>query len=106
MDKDIDRILNSLDGMSQATPSPFFYNKVAQRLNRAEKNVWERWSGFITRPAVLAAGFVLMVILNLYSIIISVKQKNVDQQVVVNADDYEQLSYGTSTYFDYENSLP
>ncbi len=106
MENEIDRILNSLDGMSQASPSPFFYNKIAQKLKRSEGNVWERWSGFIARPAVLAAGFVLMVILNLSSIIISGKHKVVDQQAAVDADDYEQLSYGTSTYFDYENSMP
>jgi hypothetical protein len=106
MDNDIDRILNSIDGMSQAYPSPFFYNKIAQKLKRSEKNVWERWSGLIARPAVLAAGFVLLMILNLSSIIISGKHKVVDQQAAVDADNYEQLSYGASTYFDYENGMP
>lgn len=102
MDNDLDRILNSIDGISPASPSPYFYNKLMRKLNRTEKNIWERWSGFIARPAVLIAGFVLIVILNLSTILLLGKQKAFSQQT----DDFEQLSYGTSTYFDYENGMP
>ncbi len=105
MDNDIDRILNSIDGISPASPSPYFYDKLLRKLNTTEKNIWERWSGFIARPAVLIAGFVLIVMLNLSTIILG-KQKALNQQAGVDADDYEQLSYGASTYFDYENGMP
>ncbi len=107
MDNDIDRILNSIDNISPASPSEFFYNGIIKKMNPQSRNIWEQWSAFIAQPAVLVAGCFLIVILNLASIIISAKHQQAGQQTEVSHEEDEQLiSRNTYDYLDFENSTP
>ncbi len=107
MNNDIDRILNSIDNILPASPSQFFYNGILKKMNPQSRTIWEQWSAFIAKPAVLVAGCLLIVLLNLASIVISGKQQQFRQNTEVSQEEDEQLiSSNTYDYLDFENSTP
>jgi hypothetical protein len=65
VNKQIEEILNSVDGIVPADPGPFFYTRVVARLESREKNSWMRISAFLTRPSVAIASIVILVAVNL-----------------------------------------
>ena len=60
----IEQAMNSLDGISSASPGPFFYTRVQARLQRQAASSWESVTSFITRPAVALAGVCIIILLN------------------------------------------
>jgi hypothetical protein len=52
LEKKIETALNSLDHVCRAGPGPFFYTRVHARLNKKDRTVWEKISGFIAQPVV------------------------------------------------------
>lgn len=64
LDEKVDQAMNSLDGLSTASPGPFFYTRVQARLQRQAGSGWESVTSFITRPAVALAGLCIIVLLN------------------------------------------
>ena len=60
----IEQAMNSLDGISSASPGPFFYTRVQARLQKQAASSWESVTSFITRPAVALAGVCIIILLN------------------------------------------
>lgn len=61
-----EEIINSLEGVVQAEPSPFLYTRIQARVN-AEKNKSEYlFERFVTRPAFAIATAFVLIILNGY----------------------------------------
>ena len=56
--------LESLNGIQQVSPAPFFYTRLKARLEQAEKSIWESISSFISRPAIVFATICLVLLLN------------------------------------------
>ena len=63
----IDEILSSIDGISRAELSPFFYTRVQASLDKRSEAAGSFWS-LITRPAVSLATFSLLLVLNIVAI--------------------------------------
>jgi hypothetical protein len=63
----IDEILSSIDGMSRAELSPFFYTRVQANLDKHSSLPGNFWS-LVTRPAVSLATFSLLLVLNIVAI--------------------------------------
>ena len=61
--------IDSLDGIVSATPGPFFFTRVQARLYKTEKNVWEKLSGFIARPAVAIAMVTVFLLMNTVAVV-------------------------------------
>jgi hypothetical protein len=98
----IEKTLGSLDGIKKASPVPFFFTRVQAALNNAERNVYEKLSVFITRPAILIAGICFILLLNVIAVF---DQKNPIQSAT---DNFEQLSadeynIAVNSYYQYEN---
>ncbi|HEX7845847.1 MAG TPA: hypothetical protein VF476_08625, partial [Chitinophagaceae bacterium] len=66
MEKKIEDALNSLDGIQRAEPQPFFYTRVIGRLQRDEKGMWASTGKFLSRPIVVIAGLVLVLVMNVF----------------------------------------
>lgn len=49
MENNLERALDSLDGIQRATPAPYFFTRLRARLAR-EKEEWAGVIGFISRP--------------------------------------------------------
>jgi hypothetical protein len=53
--------LNSLEGLTKASPGPYFYTRLEARISRGSKNVWDQLVFMLNRP-VVAIGLALFVI--------------------------------------------
>ena len=106
LEKRIEDTLNSLDGIQRAEPQPFFYTRVIGRLQREQKNVWEMMGSFLSRPVVVVAGLVLILVMNAFMVLKqepTLSNKNVAVEQPVTDNDYILAS---SSSFEYENIDP
>jgi hypothetical protein len=101
----VEATLNSLEGITSATPGPYFFTRVQARMQKAEKNVWEKISAYIARPTVAFAmvGFVLL--MNTIAVLQHTKTSDLasdqsDQSV------YEEFNVAANTFYDYEIKEP
>ena len=62
--QEVNHILDSLEGLQQASPGPFFYTRVQARLRKEETGFWGKLAGYFTRPAVAVATLCLIFLLN------------------------------------------
>ena len=65
---EIENILNSLAGISQAKARPFMHTRVLARLQE-ENNFWGRVAGFLTRPVIAFACLSAILVANIYTVI-------------------------------------
>ena len=59
IEKKVEEVLNSLDGIKRATPQPWLFSRIKARLNREEdeeKTVWGNLGSFLSKPGVAIAG--------------------------------------------------
>lgn len=106
IDKKVEEILQSLDGMQRAAPQPWFYTRLQARLQREEKTGWVKVGSFLAKPVVAIAGLCLILVMNA---ILLLKQDNqgitpdyASQAEWQLATDNEAILASTSS-FDYEN---
>lgn len=100
----IEEILNSLDGVQRAQPSPFFYTRLNARMTRIEKNVWEKITSFIARPVVAFAMVTGVILLNL-SVLINQKPVTAASEQTYQSV-YEDYSLASNDFYDYEIKEP
>ncbi len=67
---DIDKILNSLNHVERASPGPFFFSKLENRLAHKQQLVaqskQEQWLGWVVNHQyMVAAGIILLLLLNI-----------------------------------------
>ncbi len=101
----IEDALGSLDGIQPAAPSPFFYTRLMARIEKKEKNVWETWSGVVSRPAVALSTLVLVLFFNalvLFKGTTYGAQQSPEYQELSMADEYNQVT----AFFDIESLQP
>lgn len=61
-----EEIINSLDGIQRAEPTPFLYTRVHARLVKKQDNMFLTAFAFITRPAFVMAMVMLILLVNGY----------------------------------------
>ena len=108
IDKKVEEALSSLDGIRRAEPAPFFYTRVIGRLQRKE-SVWEKAGSFIARPAVVTAGLVLILAVNisiLFSQQTSTKTNTPVSSITEDLKTDNEYILASSSSFDYENLDP
>lgn len=91
LDNKIETALDSLDHVSRVGPGPFFYTRVVARLQRRDRTLWEKISGFISQPAVAFAVIALVVSLNTLAIFQSDRSPAAMEQTmnISSSDDAE-----------------
>lgn len=62
--REVDRTLNSLDGIQRAEANPFLFTRIKARLSKEERSFWNRAFVFLSRPAVSVSAIVIAVIIN------------------------------------------
>lgn len=62
----IEEIIDSLDGLERAEPSPFFYTRVQARLVEKQSSPYTTAFRLITRPAFVMAVVMLIIVVNGY----------------------------------------
>lgn len=105
LNKKIDEIMQSMDGIKRAAPRPFFFTRLEARMQN-ERNVWNKLSSFVARPVVAFACICLVLIINAMVILLSDTSGNSlthQGSELATADEYSQVSYNL---YDFENSKP
>jgi len=92
----INEILNSLDGIKQARPKPFFYGRTVAKLDQQhDAERWEKVEGLISKPVVVFASLVLFLLVNAAVLFHSSENTTTatqDEATIVGDNEYNNLS--------------
>ncbi|HEX5652781.1 MAG TPA: hypothetical protein VFX58_06895 [Chitinophagaceae bacterium] len=105
LEKKIQQVLDSLDGIQRAEPRPFFYTRVLGRLQADEKTIWETMGSFLSRPVVAVAGLCVILILNGFILFQQEKESGIATPIVNSNEIVTDNEYilASSSSFEYEN---
>lgn len=101
----IEVILNSLDGLQRAQPAPFFYTRLQARMTRAEKNVWEKITYFVSRPVIAFTMVSLVILINL-AVLINQNGSSSSSTDQTYQSVYEDYTVASNDFYDYEIKEP
>lgn len=103
---DIDKILNSLEGIERAEPRPFFFTRLEARMQK-ENNVWSTITGFLARPAMAFSVIVIVLIINAVALLGSFNSQqtvaDTEMLELPSIDEYSQISGNIANF---ENFAP
>ena len=85
IDQEIDKTLESLDGVQRAAASPYLFTRIKASLEREEKSIWNAALNLISRPAIAAIAFLLLIIVSASLVLAS------DSNVTQGGQDAEQI---------------
>ena len=102
LNKKIDDVMQSMDGITRATPRPFLFTRLEARM-QSEKNIWSKISSFAARPVVAFACVCFVLIINAMVIFTSGNATTQQGPELATADEYSQVSYNL---YDFENFKP
>jgi hypothetical protein len=90
--------LNSLDGLSRATPGPYFYTRLEARISSGSKNVWDQLVFLLNRPSV-AIGLALFVIAVNTTVVLQKNEASpIAEQTEMTVS--EEYNLASNTYLD------
>ena len=101
----IDEAMQSLDGIEQASPRPFFFTRLEARMQK-QKSRWEALSSFLSKPVIAVACICLIIMINAAVILSSSNLINTtDQQnnELATADEYNSVS---APLYEFVNATP
>lgn len=94
--RQVDLTMNSLDELSRAETMPFFYTRLAARMDRRYESIWTKSLSLLARPAVALSILFVFLLVNGYLIFSSLEQREdaIQQDYVA-----QQISY-------FDNNMP
>jgi hypothetical protein len=95
----VDKTLDSLDGIQSASANPFLFTRILAVLQKEETNFWSQAFAFINRPMVAFAGVAIAIIINAVVLFESRSEpvKNMQDEEQVFASEY---NLSTNTIYD------
>lgn len=107
IDKKVQELLSSLDGIKRAEPKPFFYTRLIGRLQQEKRTIWESIGSFLARPVVAVASLCFILVLNGFILFRQDEDTNLATQFTssneVGAATENEYILASSSSFDYEN---
>ena len=103
--KEIENIINSLEGMQKAGPGDFFFTRVQARLQIEKISLWGRIALFLTKPTVALATLGLICLLNAAALFYRQEFSSAamaDQLEQIGTDDYN-TTLAANSYYDENN---
>jgi len=103
IDKLVDKALSSADGAERALPRPFLFTRIKARLEGPANSGWEKAIRFIARPAVVAAGLALVIVINASVIAFN----NTGRTTATNSTELstaDEFSTSLTTIYNFENT--
>lgn len=90
--REVEKTMESLEGLKRAETAPFFYTRLMARLEKTETNIWNRWMEFLSRPAVSLGLLFLFLLMNGYLLL---SKLPVDDEQVTPGSEYvaQQITY-------------
>jgi len=105
LNKKVDDIMQSIDGIKRASPRPFLFTRLEARMEN-EKNIWATLSSFVAKPVVALICICFIVIINAMVIFMANSPSDsLTQQgnELAAADEYSQVS---TAFYEFENPKP
>ena len=62
--EEVEKTLNSLEGIQRAAANPYLFTRIKARLESEEKGFWSRALTYISRPSVAVPAIVLTILIN------------------------------------------
>jgi hypothetical protein len=62
--EEVDKTLDSLEGIQRAEANPFLFTRIKARLEGDEQSIWSKAIGFMGKPATAIAAILLVVLIN------------------------------------------
>lgn len=102
MEKKLERVLESLDGVQRATPSPYFYTRLRARM--ARERDWGGIAGLIARPVYAIAMVCVVVSINVWIVIRDNRDVTPAGSVtrISTGDVPDEYNVAVNTFYDYE----
>ena len=101
--KNIDNIIDSLNGIQRATPGPFFFTRVSARIQREQRTPWQQLARLVARPVIAITGLCLVLLINIWAVVTRSEGAASSQNTeLVLADEYAITS--SSLYYYEMNS--
>jgi hypothetical protein len=96
-----DQVYSAVDGMKRATPGPFFYTRVAAKLDAAKQRNTSGFLELIARPVVAIA--MVLLILGADYFALSEDSGNVEQTPVISTyAQYQQFSNTSDQFYGFD----
>lgn len=108
MPEKVDQSLESLEGISRATPAPYLLTRInARLLKETQPNFWSRAGAFLSRPVTAVCGLTLFLIINVVAVNVfdktnSSRSSGASAQPATNYD----FAINVSGIYDIENQEP
>jgi len=100
IDQQVNETLESLEGIQKASPGHFFFTRVQARLHKAHKDVWDQVLSFISRPAVVMATVILILLIDVIALTNTEQSENMQATEKSHALD-EEYDFSIATIYDY-----
>lgn len=97
-------VLNSLDGISTATPGPFFYTRLQARMSRSSRSVWDQLVYMLNRPAVAIGVAALVIAINTTVVLREQQSPSYTEQSELTVS--EEYNIASNTYLEEINQEP
>jgi hypothetical protein len=99
--KEVDKTLESLDGISRAQANPYLFTRIKARMER-NQGPWEKVSSYVSRPifALAILGFVMLI--NAL-VVFNSGSGTVQEDNAAVSSIVDEYSMSFATTFDYEN---
>ncbi|RAJ08927.1 hypothetical protein LX64_01582 [Chitinophaga skermanii] len=99
--QEIPAILSSLDGISRATPAPFFYTRLRARMQQGKASAWDNVVGFMSKPIVVIVFVGTILLLNGVTLLKQTNNTNpttVEQAAIQGIRDEYNLASNNNVY--------
>jgi hypothetical protein len=101
-----EEVLDSLDGIRSASPAPFLYTRIRNRMENRVRPVWERLSEGLARPWVAATLAFFLLAVNAYIVLNAKESRSVqppDEHLFASHSEY---ATHTSSFYDSNPEWP
>jgi hypothetical protein len=104
-DQELEKILNSLDGIQKAAPQPFLYTRLVARMQQVDDNPWSRVLQFVSKPAFAMGMALLFLMINGYILFNQYSEQSEPAEETTQALALEYTSL-TSPFYDNNEENP
>lgn len=100
--QEIDKTLESLDGLQRAVSNPFLFTRIKARMQK--QSGWERITTYLNRPVIALAVLALVIAINGWAVFGSEKENSTQEtDSIAIADIPDDYNLTANNNYDYEN---
>jgi hypothetical protein len=109
IEEKLNQVMNSLDGIQQADPGPFFFTRVQARLVREKgAGTFGLFLNYVSKPSVALAGISMIILINaavLFYHKAGTGSNNANEQIETAYSEDFNTTVATNSYYDENTEL-